>query len=121
MSDKLCACGKQIPNELRMCLPCAARTMPPIEDESEMATINLAMIRPLLSGAIDRHGAHVADIAEHSTALQMHWEASESMALGLAHADTTNLDEMIFAAERWEEAAMKFLVAAYKLRKDAGQ
>jgi len=86
-----------------------------------MSTVNIITLVPLLSDAIGRHGAHVADIAEHSTALQMHWEASESMALGLVHADTTNPDEMILAAQFWEEAAMMILVAAHKLRKDAGQ
>lgn len=86
-----------------------------------MSTVNLISLMPGLKSAIDRHGAHVADIAEHSTALQMHWEASELMALGLVHADTTDPEEMILAAEFWEESAMKALVAAYKLRKDAGQ
>jgi hypothetical protein len=86
-----------------------------------MSTVNMISLMSGLKSAIDRHGAHVADIAEHSTALQMHWGANESMALALVHADTTDPGEKLFAAEHWEEAAMQLLVAAHKLRKDAGQ
>ncbi len=32
---KQCACGKAIHSIMRMCLECAAKTMPPIEDETD--------------------------------------------------------------------------------------
>jgi hypothetical protein len=87
-----------------------------------MSTVNMIALMPLLKGAIDRHGAYVADLVERSRPSVLAREASESVALGMAHIepDPKNVENE-FAAEQFEEAAMMYLTAAKMLRKGVGQ
>jgi hypothetical protein len=93
-----------------------------IRRDDELSTVNMIALMPLLKGAIDRHGAHVADLVERSHPSVLAWEASESAALGFTHIDDEPKNvENEFAAEQFEEAAMMYLTAAKMLRKGVGQ
>jgi hypothetical protein len=80
--------------------------------------LNLIALVPGLKDAIDRHGAYTAELVERSEPSTVAWEASESAALGMTHiASDPKNEENVFAAERFEEAAMMYLCAAKMLRK----
>jgi hypothetical protein len=77
----------------------------------------IELLRELLTSCLKHHQTP-AELVERLEASTVAWEASENAALGYAHieGDPKNEDN-VFAAERFEEAAMMYLVAAKMLRK----
>jgi hypothetical protein len=84
-----------------------------------MTTVNIITLVPLLKGAIDRHGETMSRRIESMDGKAMFWAAHDQSGLAIGHMDADG-DERRFAAERLEETAMMYLVAAKMLRNEAG-